>query len=132
MSTAAEVRAASTAAATSSNDRKPSAASSVQGVRHPVAKDGHSLNKDRQPVAKNGHPAKDRVEKIEGRASPKPDEKPIQRRTSEVDLLPTFSFCLSFFGQGIKITFIVMQHRVPIGLWFMVNDSSFTLFTANG
>ncbi|XP_078381815.1 DNA repair protein XRCC1-like [Oculina patagonica] len=82
MSTAAEVRAASTAA-TSSDDRKPSADSSVQGVRHPVAKDRGSLNKDRQPVAKDGHPAKDRVEKIGGKASPKPDEKPIQRRTSE-------------------------------------------------
>lgn len=94
MSTAAEVRAASTAA-TSSDDRKPSAISSVQGVRHPVAKDGQSLNKDRQPVAKDGHPAKDRVEKI-GRASPKPDEKPIQRRTSEVELLLTSHSVLAF------------------------------------
>lgn len=76
MSTAAEVRAASTAA-TSSDDRKPSAVSSVQDVRHPVAKDGHSLNKDRHPVAK------DRAEKVGGRSSPKPDEKPVQRKTSE-------------------------------------------------
>lgn len=80
MSTAAEVRAASTAA-TLSDDRKPSAVSSVQDVRHPVAKDGHSLNKDRHPVAK------DRMEKIGGRSSPKPDEKPVQRRTSEVDFV---------------------------------------------
>lgn len=80
MSTAAEVRAASTAA-TSSDDRKPSAVSSVQDVRHPVAEDGHSLNKDRHPVAK------DRMEKIGGRSSPKPDEKPVQRRPSEVDFV---------------------------------------------
>jgi len=76
MSIAAEVRAASTAA-TSSDDRKPSAVSSVQDVRQPVAKDGHSLNKDRHPVAK------DRADKTEERSSPKPDEKPVQRRTSE-------------------------------------------------
>lgn len=80
MSTAAEVRAASTAA-TSSDDRKPSAVSSVQDVRHPVAKDGHSLNKDRHPVAK------DRAEKVGGRSSPKPDEKPVQRKTSEVQFV---------------------------------------------
>ena len=103
MSTAAEVRAASTATATSSNDRKPSAVSSDQGVRHPVAKDGHSLNKDRQPVAKNGHPAKDRVEKIGGRTSPKPDEKPIQRRTSEVDLLSAFPSVLAFLAKESKL-----------------------------
>ena len=108
MSTAAEVRAASTATATSSNDRKPSAVSSDQGVRHPVAKDGHSLNKDRQPVAKNRHPAKNRVEKNEGRASPKPDEKPIQRRTSEVGLIPTFPSVLAFLVKQSKLYFIVI------------------------
>jgi len=80
MSIAAEVRAASTAT-TSSDDRKPSASSSGQDSRHSVAKDGHSLNKDRHPVSK------DRAEKIGGRSSPKPDEKPVQRRTSEVQFV---------------------------------------------
>lgn len=85
MSTAAEVRAASTAT-TSSEDRKPSVVSSVQDVRHPVAKDGHSLNKDRHPVAKH------RAEKIGGRSCPKPDEKPVQRRTSEVQFAKQLYF----------------------------------------
>ena len=81
MSTAAEVRAASIAT-TSSDDRKPSAGSSVQDVRHSVAKDGHSSNKDRHPVVK------DRAEKLRGRSSPKPDdEKPVQRKTSEVQFV---------------------------------------------
>jgi len=80
MSIAAEVRAASTAT-TSSDDRKPSAVSSGQDIRHPVAKDGHLSNKDRHPVTK------DRVEKIGGKSSPKPDEKPVQRRTSEVQFV---------------------------------------------
>ena len=80
MSTAAEVRAASTAT-TSSDDRKPSAVSSVQDARQPVAKDGHSLNKDRHPVAKH------RAEKIKEKSSPKPDENPVQRRTSEVQFV---------------------------------------------
>ena len=90
MSTAAEVRAASTAT-TSSDDRKASAVSSVQGVRHPVAKDGHSSNKDRHPVAK------DRAEKIGGRSSPKPDEKPVQRRTSEVQFVKQSYFHAKLF-----------------------------------
>ena len=85
MSTAAEVRAASTAT-TSSDDRKPSAVSSAQDIRHPVAKDGHSLNKDRHPVAK------DRAEKTGGRSSPRPDEKPVQRKTSEVQFVKQSCF----------------------------------------
>ena len=84
MSTAAEVRAASTTV-NSSHDKRSSAASTAQDVRHSVAKDGHSLPKDRHPVAMDRHPvAKDRQDKIGGRSSPKPDEKPVQRKTSEV------------------------------------------------
>ena len=86
MSTAAEVRAASTFAS-SSDDRKASTTSSMQEVRHPV--------KERQPVAKDGqltssdrHPeARHKVEKVVGKASPKSDEKQVQRRTSEVCFL---------------------------------------------
>ena len=86
MSTAAEVRAASTVAS-SSDDRKASTTSRMQEVRHPV--------KDRQPVAKDGqltssdrHPvARDKVEKVVGKASPESDEKQVQRRASEVCFL---------------------------------------------
>ena len=87
MSMAAEVRAASTAAS-SSDDRKAGGASSVQEVRHPVAKDRHPVAKDGQSAASDRHPvAKDRGEKVGGKASPKPDERLVQRRTSEVRFL---------------------------------------------
>ena len=86
MSTAAEVRAASTVAS-SSDDRKASSTSSMQEVRHPV-KDRQPVAKDRQLMSSDRHPvARDKVEKVVGKASPKSDEKQVQRRTSEVCFL---------------------------------------------
>ena len=97
MSVAAEVRAASTAAG-SSGYSKTATTSSDQGVRHSVAK-------DKQPEAKRGLSspldgrtvAKDRAEKLCGKASPKANEKQVQRRLSEVGFVIEASSSFSVF-----------------------------------
>lgn len=83
MSTAAEVRAASTAAS-SSDDRKAGATSTVQEVRHPVAMGGQSPASDRHPVAN------DKLGKVGEETSPKTDVTHVQRRTSEVGFFSGF------------------------------------------
>lgn len=83
MSTAAEVRAASTAAS-SSDDRKAGATSTVQEVRHPVAKDRHPVAMGGQSPASDRHPvANDKLGKVGEKTSPKTDVTHVQRRTSE-------------------------------------------------
>ena len=90
---AAEVRAASTSAASSSDDRKAGDISNVKGTTCPDVKDRHMVAKDRHPVAKDRQAvASDRLENDGERVSPKLEGKATQRRTSEVSVLSTF-FC---------------------------------------
>lgn len=79
MSMAAEVRAASTATAGSSDDKRTSDTSGFKAT-----KDRQSVPSDRQPVALNRHTeVKDKKEKSRT-TSPKPEQKSAERRISEV------------------------------------------------
>lgn len=79
MSMAAEVRAASTATASSSDDKRTSDTSGFKAT-----KDRQEGSLGRQPVALNRHTeVKDKKEKSRAN-SPKPEQKNAERRISEV------------------------------------------------
>ena len=79
MSMAAEVRAASTATSSSSDDKRTSDTSGFK-----TTKDRQSVPSDRQPVALNRHTeVKDKKEKRRT-TPPKPEQKSAERRINEV------------------------------------------------
>ena len=107
MSTAAEVRAASTAAS-SSDDRKAGATSTVQEVRHPVAKDRHPVAMGGQLPASDRHPvANDKLGKVGEKTSPKTDVTHVQRRTSEVGFFSGFFWQKLFQRRFSNVGFLL-------------------------